>query len=319
MLTPHLTTQALPVGFGCAHLQYLSQSRPGSLRLLEEAFDHGITHFDVARLYSAGEAEGVVGQFARGRRDRIVLVSKAGIFPLRQTFYHRLDRKIRTVAKAKAPKLSRWIADAVHEPLFNKFSPKDIRSSVEKSLRELRTDYLDALLLHECRAVDVAFFDVPTTLDKLRAEGKILSYGLATSVEQSAAITQSFPKLASVVQIPGRSFNAQAWPFLSEQGRLVITHSILTESLRPLMILLGRHPAIRQAIQSKLGFDLSAAPDLAQFLMIRALKANPSGLVLFSTAKPEHIRRCVEAAKVAKCPDSHERVIECLRLVEDVA
>lgn len=91
MLTPHLTTQALPVGFGCAHLQYSSRSRLESLRLLEKAFEQGITHFDVARLYSAGEAEGVVGEFARGRRDRVVLVSKVGILPLRQTYYHRLN------------------------------------------------------------------------------------------------------------------------------------------------------------------------------------------------------------------------------------
>src|ERR1700744_6035274 len=209
MLTPHLTTQALPVGFGCARLQYSSQSRLGSLRLLEKAFDQGITHFDVARLYSAGEAEGVVGEFARRRRDRIVLVSKAGILPLRETYYHRVNRKIRSVIKAKVPTLNSWIADAAHEPIFNKFSQKDIRASVEKILRELKTDYLDALLLHECRATDIEVLDVPTTLDKLRSEGKILSYGLATSVEQCAAITRSFPALASIVQISGDSLSTE--------------------------------------------------------------------------------------------------------------
>ena len=319
MLKPHLTTQALPVGFGCAHLQYSSWSRRGSLRLLEKAFDHGITHFDVARLYSSGEAEGVVGEFARGRRDRIVLVSKAGILPLRETYYHRANRKIRSIAKAKVPALTSSIADAVNEPVFGKFSPKDIRNSVEKSLRELKTDYLDALLLHECKATDIATFDVPTTLDKLQAEGKILSYGLATSIEQSAAITCSFPTLASVVQIPEQNFNTQTWPFLSEKNRLVITHSIFAENLKPLVALLQKQDALRQAIRSKLGFDLSKPQGVAQLLMVRAVKVNPRGMVLFSTSKLDHIQQCVEAATVAKCPDSQDYVIECLQLIENMA
>jgi D-threo-aldose 1-dehydrogenase len=318
MLTPHLTTQGLPVGFGCAHLQYSRRSRQGSLRLLEKAFDHGITHFDVARLYSAGEAEGVVGEFARGRRDRIVLVSKAGILPLRETYYHRLHRKIRIVAKARAPALTSWIADAVHEPVFSRFSPKDIRGSVEKSLQELKTDYLDALLLHECKAIDIASFDVPTTLDKLKAEGKILAYGLATDIEQSAAITGSFPTLASIVQIPGQNLNTQTWPFLSEKNRLVITHSVFAENLKPLAKMLQEQDAIRQAIQSKLGFDLSKPGGVAQLLMVRAVKSNSPGMVLFSTSKLDHIQQCVEAARIAKCPDSQDYVIECLRLIEDM-
>lgn len=314
MLTPRLTTQTLPIGFGCAHLQYSSRSRLESLRLLEEAFDRGITHFDVARLYSAGEAEGVVGEFARGRRDRVVLVSKAGILPLRETYYHRLNRKMRSVAKSKAPAMTNWIADPVYEPIFHKFSPKDIRASVETSLRELKTEYLDALLLHECRATDVASLEVSTTLDELRAEGKILSYGLATSFEQCAAITRSFPALASVVQIPAENFSTENWPFLSSS--LVITHSIFAKELRPLVAVLQEQSSIRHVIQAELGLDLSNPAGVAQFLMASAVKANSRGIVLFSTSKLDHVRQCVEAAKIGQCPDNHDRLSECLRLIE---
>jgi D-threo-aldose 1-dehydrogenase len=316
MPTPHLTTQALPVGFGCAHLQYSSRSRLESLRLLEKAFEQGITHFDVARLYSAGEAEGVVGEFARGRRDRIVLVSKAGILPLRQTYYHRLNRKVRSVAKARAPALTNWIADAVYEPIFHKFAPKDIRASVETSLRELKTEYLDALLLHECRVTDVASLDVSTTLEKLRAEGKILSYGLATSFEQCAAITRSFPALASVVQIPAEHFDTENWPFLSSS--LVITHSIFARELRPLVAMLRDHRTVRQAIEAELGFDLGNPAGVAQLLMASAVKANSRGIVLFSTSKLDHVQQCVEAAKIGQCPHNHDRLNECLRLIENM-
>jgi hypothetical protein len=46
------------------------------------------------------------------------------------------------------------------------------------------------------------------------------------------------------------------------------------------------------------------------------VKANSRGMVLFSTSKFDHIQQCVEAATVARCPDSHDSVIECLRLIE---
>jgi D-threo-aldose 1-dehydrogenase len=283
---------------------------------LEEAFDQGITHFDVARLYSAGEAEGVVGEFARGRRDRVVFTSKVGILPLRQTYYHRLSRKVRTVAKSKAPGLTRWLPDAVHEPIFHRFSPKDIRSSVETSLRELRTDYLDVLLLHECSEEDVASSDVPTTLDKLKSEGKILGYGLATGIEQSAAIARSFFALASIIQIPDKDLDLGSWPFLSGAGRLIITHSIFAENLRTMTRALEGEDEIRRVVHARLGFDLSKPSGVAQLLMVRAMKKNPLGRILFSTSKMEHIAHCVRAAEVGTCSASHESVLEILSLFD---
>jgi D-threo-aldose 1-dehydrogenase len=319
MLTAHPTPPALPLGFGCAQLEYSCRSRQSSLRLLEKAFEQGITHFDVARLYSAGEAEGVLGEFARRRRDRVVLVSKAGIFPLRQTYYHRANRKIRSVIKGSVPALNGWIADAAQEPIFNKFSQKDIRASVEKSLRELKTDYLDALLLHECRAADIEPLDVPATLDKLRSEGKILSYGLATSVEQSAAIIHSFPTLAPIVQIAGENLDAEKWPFLSKtNGRLIITHSVLAKSLESMIGGLKERHNIRETIQSKLGFDLSEPAGVAQFLLACAVNANSNGVVLFSTSKINNIQLCVDAVRIAKNPDNQTRLDECVRLIEMV-
>jgi aryl-alcohol dehydrogenase-like predicted oxidoreductase len=317
MLMAHPTPPALPLGFGCAHLEYSSRSRQSSLRLLEKAFEQGITHFDVARLYSAGEAEGVLGEFARRRRDRVVLVSKAGILPLRQTYYHRTNRKIRGVIKGSVPALNGWIADAAQEPIFNKFSQKDIRASVEKSLRQLKTDYLDALLLHECRATDIEPLDVPATLDKLRSEGKILSYGLATSVEQSAAITRSFPTLASIVQIPGENLDPEKWPFLSETSdRLIITHSVLANGLESMIEGFKKRRNVRETIQSKLGFDLSEPAGVAQLLLARAVNVNSNGIVLFSTSKINNIQLCVDAARLAKHPDNQVRLNECVRLIE---
>ena len=53
--------------------------RAESLRAIAAALDAGITHFDVARLYGYGEAEAVLGEALRGRRDRVVIASKFGL------------------------------------------------------------------------------------------------------------------------------------------------------------------------------------------------------------------------------------------------
>ncbi len=53
----------------------------GRLRLLETAFEHGIHHFDTAPLYGQGEAEGLLGRFARSRRDRLTITTKFGLLP----------------------------------------------------------------------------------------------------------------------------------------------------------------------------------------------------------------------------------------------
>ncbi len=69
------TTQ---LGFGCAQLCRLPRNRD-RLALLEAAFDAGIRHFDVARMYGLGEAEGVLGQFLRDKRDQVTVATKFGI------------------------------------------------------------------------------------------------------------------------------------------------------------------------------------------------------------------------------------------------
>src|SRR2546428_83538 len=76
-----VTTTAL--GFGCSSLLG-GKTRAEGLRLLESAYEAGIRHFDVARYYSFGDAEGLVGEFARGRRDRITITTKFGLQPHRR-------------------------------------------------------------------------------------------------------------------------------------------------------------------------------------------------------------------------------------------
>ncbi len=76
--------EELRLGFGCAQLLRLPRRRDRR-RLLDAAFDAGLRHFDVARMYGLGMAEGEVGRFARDRRAEISIATKFGIDPPRRT------------------------------------------------------------------------------------------------------------------------------------------------------------------------------------------------------------------------------------------
>src|SRR3954466_15030358 len=67
-----VTTSAL--GYGCSQLM-ARLGRAESTRLLEAAFDAGISHFDTARSYGYGEAESALGDFIRGRREQVTVAT----------------------------------------------------------------------------------------------------------------------------------------------------------------------------------------------------------------------------------------------------
>lgn len=129
-------------GLGCGGHSRLGQSRGASeaesIAVVERALDLGVTFIDTARAYRTEE---IVGKAIAGRRDEVVLSTKA--------FWSTRDRALS--------------------------SPADLRASVELSLRRLGTDHVEVFHLHgvspsayrDC--VDVF---VPEML-ALRDEGKI--------------------------------------------------------------------------------------------------------------------------------------------------
>jgi aryl-alcohol dehydrogenase-like predicted oxidoreductase len=70
------------LGFGCGSVMG-RVGKAASLRAMNAAWDAGITFFDTARAYGFGEAEGVLGEFLKGKRERAVIATKYGIVPQR--------------------------------------------------------------------------------------------------------------------------------------------------------------------------------------------------------------------------------------------
>ncbi len=178
------------IGFGCAPILG-SVDRARSLRGLEVAYEAGITHFDVAPSYGYGEAEGFLGDFLTGgKRQRVVIATKHGIEANAKA---KLLKPLKGIARAtlKLLKGSRPASagsggQAIARAMLNHvpITADSLEKSVHRSLKRLRTDYLDIVLLHEppqaLGEIDAIF----ESAHRLKDAGKILGFGFALTREQ---------------------------------------------------------------------------------------------------------------------------------------
>jgi aryl-alcohol dehydrogenase-like predicted oxidoreductase len=187
-LCPGIRSSVL--GFGCAPILG-SVDGATARRALTVALDEGITHFDLARSYGYGDAERFLGGFLQGRRDRVVIATKFGITATGQARLLRpLKPLVRMLRKLKGgghaqPSPALKPETAVPVTLGDRFhrrlamEPGLLRASVEKSLRELRTDYLDYLFLHEPQEALGEIEGLAAEIAALKAAGKVRAWGLA--------------------------------------------------------------------------------------------------------------------------------------------
>lgn len=124
------------------------------LRLLEESLELGITTFDHADIYGAYTTEAEFGEALKKRpslRQEMQLVTKCGI-------------KMRTPNRPH------------HKVKSYDTSIEHITWSVEKSLKNLNTDYIDLLLIHRPDPL-LNPDDVADTFTSLKTHGKVLHFG----------------------------------------------------------------------------------------------------------------------------------------------
>ena len=285
------------LGFGCGDL-YGGAHSAGSRALLQAALDAGIRWFDVARLYGDGAAEAVLGQVLPCMRDEIVLVSKAGIVPWSMQTGARVTRKAQVLARRLAGPLGPRL---IPEPQsarerYGVFDPAALRRSVERSLRDLRTDRLDLLLLHECSLAHARAPETQRLLERLRTEGKVLRFGVATGASETIRILQAIPEAIEVAQFPSDAADPaiarvpQAW------SGLVVTHSPVRRMLAGLEARLAAEPALAQRWREDAGVDPGDRSALVALLIADALDRNPEGAVLFSTSRPERVAPTLKAS-----------------------
>lgn len=125
------------VGFGGSEIGYQGTAPAVVARLLDEALDAGVNVIDTAECYVDSEA--LIGEAVGLRRHRCWLFTKCG-------HYEGTGR--------------------------DDWRPVSLQRSVERSLRRLRTDHVDLILLHSCDAATLRAGEAIEVLERARERGQ---------------------------------------------------------------------------------------------------------------------------------------------------
>lgn len=161
------------IGMGCMGFSHGYGQIPEesySIEAIRKAYEAGCTFFDTAEvygdvLYYPGHNEQLVGKAVEGFRKDIVLATKFHLHP---------------------------------EELADGTSMYDaIRCHLEKSLKNLRTDYIDLYYLHRINT-EVPFEDVAEAMERLIQEGIIRAWGLSQVGVDTLAKAHAITPVAAV-------------------------------------------------------------------------------------------------------------------------
>jgi aryl-alcohol dehydrogenase-like predicted oxidoreductase len=292
-----------PLGFGCGLLQ-TGQRRAASVRLLQTAFDLGVRYFDTARLYALGEAERMLGEALGRRRDEAIVVSKVGILPNQRSLAKRVLDRAAVLARAAPPLRAIVPAPQPATPVFGAFDLPRLRASVETSLRELRTDYLDVLLLHECTPENAADSEIRAFLDQLKTEGKIRACGVAPTIEAAIAIQNGPAPFGAVVQFASSAWEDNIGRVPLRPHQVAVVHSLLGAKLRKTLERLRTDEQAAARWRKLLDVDPSDSAAIAQLASAYVLRRNAGGVALFSTNNVGRLHQDLRAAEPALFSDA---------------
>lgn len=159
-----------------AEWQWTPQQR---LAWIEGNLDIGVTSFDHADIYGGYSVESLFGEALALRpalRSRMQLVSKCGI---------------RLVAPARPN----------HQVKHYDTSAAHVRASVEHSLRALRTDHLDLLMIHRPDALQ-DYDELADVFATLRREGKVRHLGVSNfAPHQLAPLHRRLPLATHQIEL----------------------------------------------------------------------------------------------------------------------
>lgn len=251
------TIEVARLGFGTASLHH-QFSLYRRLMLLQATVEAGITHFDTAPYYGFGLAEFDLGKFMAGRRSKFTVTTKIGLYPLGSYSSNALSLWVR---KATG-KLIRQFA----LPVVN-WKIEQAKQSLIDSLKRLRSDYVDFLLLHEPQIALLNTDEMLAWLEQEQVRGRIRAWGIAGKSESVSQFVSMGHPLATVVQTQD-SLNLRQADFLGAVGRkMQFTYGYLSGS--------------RSSIST-------LSPTLA---IQQALHRNSTGSVLISARSVAHVKQ----------------------------
>jgi Aldo/keto reductase family len=297
VVCPGLGREVSALGFGCASLGSRVSEAQG-LRALGLAFERGVTWYDVAPPYGDGEAEGILGKFLAGRRDRVAICTKIGV---PRPVVSSAMRLIRPAARAMARAFPQWrvgMAKARGAGSRDRLRAEQIESSIVESLRRLRTEYIDVLALHEPSPQDCTNEANLRELRRMIEKGYVRCVAIAGVPEAIIAGARA-SELYKIAQLPDdpfvRTLAGMKGAFAGDVSLFFVTYGVFGAHERLSHLLVGGGGRLG-ALASQLGYG---PPFMAsEMILDYAFAANPEGVVLTSMFTPAHIEmNCARAAR----------------------
>lgn len=199
------TNLSLPaIGLGCMGLSefYGPPTEQGAaIKLLHEAIDLGVQHFDTAEMYGMGANETLLGEAFHDRRDKVFIATKFG--PIRDP--------------------------ETGMPVGLDGSRENCRRAVEGSLERLKTDVIDLYYLHRVDPATPIEVTVGA-MAELVAEGRVRAIGLSEAggdTIRRAAKIHPIAAVQSEYSIFSRDIEAEVIPACIEVGATLVAYSPL--------------------------------------------------------------------------------------------
>jgi predicted oxidoreductase len=280
--------------YGC--MRITGDNSPDALKkgraAIRTAIELGYTNFDHADIYADGKSEQLFGevlQASPGLRDKIIITGKCGI---------------------------RFADDPVKGyPERYDFSSEHITESVEVSLKRLKTDRLDMLLLHR---PDYLFNadDVAKTLQSLKERGLVLNFGVSNFTPSQVSLLADrcdFKLLVNQIEINIHNISALEDGTLDQCQQLGIT----PQAWCPLGGV--AYPAwgntfnseTEVRIKQELAVQAQKYNTDATVIILAWLLLHPAGIMpVIGSTTPSRIESAVKALDIPYTPEDWYRLLE---------
>jgi predicted oxidoreductase len=308
---PHTDLVVSRIAYGCGMVDIDWHSADFTARVkrvVNTAYDNGITFFDLGDVYGGGKSEAAFGEVLKqslGLRDKIVIQSKCGLHFGNESRQRPRDLRVDSNR------------EHVVRSLHVDSSCKHIINSAESSLRRMGTDQLDILLLHLPDAL-VEPEEVAQAFDELHRSGKVRHFGVSNHTVPRIELLKKYvrqPLVANQIQL-GLAHSYAIWDFLQQDRRdsespldiqtfaglidYCRLHQIQVQAYSPLKGDVHRASNLLKSPADAAPENRRVAQELASLakdkntslsaIALAWLLRHPAGIVpIIGTANPEHV------------------------------
>jgi aryl-alcohol dehydrogenase-like predicted oxidoreductase len=189
-----------------------------ALRAIDKSLDLGITSIDTAPIYGFGLSEEIVGEALAGKRQQAQILTKYGMVweGNRGQFGFKSE-----------------FANGSPIDIYKYAGKASVIQECEKSLRRLRTDYIDLYQIHWPEST-TPIEETMEAVEQLLKEGKILASGVCNYSADQMKVAEKKVK-QSTNQVPysmvERRIEQEIVPYCLETGKGILAYSPLQRGL----------------------------------------------------------------------------------------